>query len=174
MSKLIWSVSAITLICSAVFAAEPAHDMLTQPGQAAFAALKEAVAYLEADPTTDWSKVNITRLRDHLVDMDEVVMHANAKLDETPEGVRIFFTGEGRTLAAVKRMIPAHAAMMAGYHEWVSKTVVGDAGVTWTIATASNAERVRIKALGPFGLLTLGSHHAIHHLALAKGEMPHP
>ena len=145
---------------------------LTQPGQAAFAALQEAVALLEADSATDWSKVNITSLRDHLVDMDEVVMHADAKIDDTADGVRVSFTGAGRTLAAVKRMIPAHASMMNGYHDWASSTSASTTGVVWTIV-ASPAERVRIKALGPFGLLTLGSHHAIHHLALARGQMPH-
>ena len=31
---------------------------------------------LEADPTTDWSKVNIGALREHLIDMDEVTMRA--------------------------------------------------------------------------------------------------
>jgi hypothetical protein len=35
----------------------------TQPGQAAFAAIQEIVAILEADPRTDWSKVNIDALR---------------------------------------------------------------------------------------------------------------
>ena len=30
-----------------------------EPGQAAFAAIQEIVALLDADPSTDWSKVNI-------------------------------------------------------------------------------------------------------------------
>jgi len=159
--------------CSHADAHADAHAAgLTQPGQAAFAALQEAVALLEADPATDWSKVNITSLRDHLVDMDEVVMHADAAIDDTADGVRVSFTGAGRTLAAVKRMIPAHASMMTGYHDWTSSTSATANGVVWTIV-ASPAERVRIKALGPFGLLTLGSHHAVHHLALARGLMPH-
>jgi hypothetical protein len=33
---------------------------------------------LEADPKTDWSKVNISALREHLIDMDEVTMRASA------------------------------------------------------------------------------------------------
>ena len=35
----------------------------TQPGQEAFAAIQEIVAMLEADPRTDWSKVDIDALR---------------------------------------------------------------------------------------------------------------
>src|SRR6516165_7172350 len=55
------------------------HDMMGmhggmsgQPvlaGQDAFGAIQEVVQILEADPTTDWSKVNIDALRQHLVDM---------------------------------------------------------------------------------------------------------
>jgi len=48
----------------------------TQPGQAAFGAMQEIVALLQADPTTDWSKVDIDALRQHLIDMDEVTIRA--------------------------------------------------------------------------------------------------
>ena len=45
-------------------------------GQAAFAAIAEIVRLLDADPGTDWSRVNVEALRQHLIDMDEVTMHA--------------------------------------------------------------------------------------------------
>jgi hypothetical protein len=48
----------------------------TQPGQAALAAAQEIVRMLEADPGTDWSKVNLTAVRQHLIDMDEVTLRA--------------------------------------------------------------------------------------------------
>ena len=41
----------------------------TMPGQDAFGAIQETVSLLEADPATDWSKVNIAALREHLIDM---------------------------------------------------------------------------------------------------------
>ena len=53
-----------------------ASAMLTMPGQEAFGTIQEIVRILEADPTTDWSKVNIGALREHLIDMDEVTMRA--------------------------------------------------------------------------------------------------
>ena len=37
----------------------------TMPGQAAFGTIQEVVQILEADPTTDWAKVNIAALRQH-------------------------------------------------------------------------------------------------------------
>jgi hypothetical protein len=36
---------------------------------------------LKANPRTDWSKVNIAALREHLIDMNEVTLQAGA---ETP------------------------------------------------------------------------------------------
>ncbi len=140
-----------------------------QPGQAAFGALSEVVALLEADPTTDWSKVDITRLRDHLVDMDEVVMRATARLDAADVEIRVTYTGTGRTLEAIRRMIPAHAKMMDSHRDWKSTSEATKNGVVWILSTSSTEERTRIRGLGPFGLLTLGGHHTPHHLAMARG-----
>ncbi len=41
-----------------------------EPGQGAFATIAEIVALLTSDPKTDWSKVDIAGLREHLIDMD--------------------------------------------------------------------------------------------------------
>src|SRR5438270_319404 len=41
----------------------------TEPGQSAFAAIQEIVQILEGDSRTDWTKVNIEALRQHLIDM---------------------------------------------------------------------------------------------------------
>jgi hypothetical protein len=56
----------------------------TEPGQAALGAMQEIVRMLEADPDTDWSKVTLTALREHLIDMDEVTLRAVVKEDRTP------------------------------------------------------------------------------------------
>ena len=47
-----------------------------EAGQAAFAAIKEIVAILEADSATDWSRVNLEALRRHLITMDRVMMES--------------------------------------------------------------------------------------------------
>jgi hypothetical protein len=51
----------------------------TMPGQAAFGAIQEIVRLLEADPNTDWSKVDLEALRQHLIDMNDVTLKANAR-----------------------------------------------------------------------------------------------
>jgi hypothetical protein len=48
----------------------------TTPGQEVFGTIQEIVKILESDPTTNWSKVNIVALHEHLIDMDEVTMRA--------------------------------------------------------------------------------------------------
>ena len=47
-------------------------------GQDAFGALREMVRTLEADPNTNWEKINLAALREHLVDMNEVTLKAGA------------------------------------------------------------------------------------------------
>lgn len=164
------------LLCSPTLGVEhhahqPAPETPSEPGQAAFAALAEAVAILEADPSTDWSRVDLTKLRDHLVDMDEVLMRADAHIEVASDAVVLRYRGTGRTLDAIRRMIPAHAKMMDGHRGWQSTAATESDGVTWTLKASSGQERARIKALGPFGLLTLGSHHGPHHLAMARGTL---
>ena len=38
------------------------------PGQDAFGAIAEVVGILDADPNTDWTKVDLERLRQHLIE----------------------------------------------------------------------------------------------------------
>ena len=53
-----------------------ANALPTMPGQEAFGTIQEIVRMLEADPSTDWAKVNIAALREHLIDMNEVTLRA--------------------------------------------------------------------------------------------------
>jgi hypothetical protein len=143
------------------------------PGQDAFGAIQEIVRLLEADPRTDWSKVKLGALRAHLVDMSEVTLKAAAEERKVEGGPEIAVTGSGRTLAAIRRMIPAHAAELDGLNGWRSKSEAIPNGVRLTVL-ASDAKEVRhIQGLGFIGLLVSGAHHQPHHLAMAKGEFTH-
>src|ERR1700756_4787445 len=51
----------------------------TMSGQDAFGAIAEIVRVLDADPATDWTKVDLERLRQHLIDMNEVVLRSTVK-----------------------------------------------------------------------------------------------
>jgi hypothetical protein len=144
----------------------------TMPGQDAFGTIQEIVQILEADPTTDWSKVNIAALREHLIDMNEVTLHAIAKERVTGNSLAIDITGEGRTLAAIKRMVPAHVRELEGIG-WNARTEDLPNGVTLTVAAADARQLAKLKALGFMGIMVQGGHHQPHHLMMAKGEFQH-
>lgn len=145
----------------------------TQAGQAAFGTIQEIVRILEADPTTDWSRVNLEALRQHLIDMDDVTLRAQVAQRNIDGGFVADVTGTGRTVGAIQRMLVAHADMMnmgAAYHVTAVKTASG-ARMTVTAANAGDAREVAmLRGLGVIGVLTDGDHHPRHHLALARGE----
>ena len=76
----------------------------THPGQEAFGTIQEIVRILEADPITDWSKVNIGALREHLIDMDEVTLRARAS--------------ERPSTTALKSLLRARAARSVQSSAW--------------------------------------------------------
>ena len=141
----------------------------TMPGQDAFGAIQEVVQILEFDPTTDWSKVNIAALREHLIDMNEVTLHAAATERPLDNGVEIAVTGEGRTLEAIKRMVPAHVSELVKIG-WNAKTEELPNGVKLTVTTDDAKQAIKLKALGFMGIMVQGGHHQPHHLMIARGE----
>jgi hypothetical protein len=143
----------------------------TMPGQDAFGTIQEVVQILEADPTTDWSKVNIGALRQHLIDMDEVTLRATASERALDNGIEIAVTGEGRTLEAIKRMVPAHVGELAKIG-WNAKTEDLPNGVKLSVTTTDPKQVTKLKALGLLGIMVQGGHHQPHHLMMAKGDFP--
>jgi hypothetical protein len=145
----------------------------TMPGQAAFGAIQEIVRLLEADPNTDWSTVDLEALRQHLIDMNEATLKANASANPVDGGLEIAVTGDGRTLAAIQRMVPAHAQELNRMNGWSAKTELLPNGVLLTVTASDPKEIQHIQGLGFIGLLVSGSHHQPHHLGMAKGEFQH-
>lgn len=143
----------------------------TLAGQDAFATIQEIVQILEADPKTDWSKVNIAALREHLIDMNEVTLRAAAEEKALNNGVEITVTGEGRTADAVKRMVPAHAHELSAMG-WKATTEDLANGVKLVVISDDPTQVTKLKALGFMGIMVQGSHHQRHHLMMAKGEHP--
>jgi hypothetical protein len=147
-------------------------DQPVMPGQEAFGTIQEVVRMLEADPKTDWSKVNIPALHEHLIDMDEVTMRAVATERPLDNGVEIAVTGTGRTLDGIKRMVPAHVHELS-HLGWSAKTEDLPNGVK-LIVTSTDAKQVtKLRALGFMGIMVQGAHHQQHHLMMAKSEFSH-
>lgn len=144
----------------------------TLPGQDAFGAIQEIVGLLEADPTTDWSKVNIGALRNHLVDMHEVTINALAVERSLANGVQITVTGQGRTRGSIQRMVPAHVKELVALG-WAARTALLPNGVKLTVTSDDPMTAVKLKALGFAGIMVQGGHHQPHHLMMAKGQFSH-
>lgn len=143
-----------------------------ETGQSAFAAIQEIVVILRADPKTDWSKVNVEALRQHLIDMNNVTLLANVRTEATPEAVKFVVTGSGEVQGSIQRMVLAHADTMNGANGWKLTGEKIANGAVLTVA-APESELKKVKALGFIGTMTEGMHHQEHHLAIAEGVDPH-
>jgi hypothetical protein len=145
----------------------------TLPGQDAFSAIAEVVKILDADPNTDWSKVDLERLRQHLIDMNDVVLRSAVTQTLVPGGLAMEITGTGRTEQAIRAMVVPHAVELDRMPERSARTEPITGGVRLVVVTKKPDDMravARIRGLGFAGLITEGAHHQPHHLAMAKGE----
>ena len=145
----------------------------TLPGQDAFGAISEIVRILDADPGTDWNTIDLERLRQHLIDMNEVVLRAEVKATSVAGGLGMDVTGTGRTEQAIRAMVLPHAGELDQMPGLAAKVEPIPGGVRLTVTARDAADTravARVRGLGFIGLLTLGAHHEPHHLAMARGE----
>jgi hypothetical protein len=189
-----FTIAGALLIGSSAIAQQSGHDMggmagmpmasmqqpaaagspLQQGGEAAFAAIAEVTRALEADPNTDWSKVNIAALRAHLVDMDNVTVRANVATSNVPGGARFDITSaDPRVRESIDRMVRLHASMANQEGPFRLATAALPDGTALTAIGPSASDQAKIRGLGFFGLMTEGVHHQLHHMMLARGEDMH-
>ena len=124
---------------------------------------------LELSLNTDWSKVNIGALREHLIDMNDVTLKAVTEERKLDNGLEIKVIGEGRTVDAIKRMVPSHSRELTKTG-WNATTEELPNGVKFTVTSTDPQQALKIKGLGFMGIMVQGAHHQPHHLAMAKGE----
>lgn len=155
--------------------ARTAPSPLSETGSAAFAAVREVVAELEARPETDWSRVDLERLRRHLADMHRFTLQAEVvERREVDGGLRTTVRGVTPGAdAAVRGAVRAHAPFLAEETGWDVSVEETDEGVTLDVTAGDEAGARKIRGLGYIGLMATGSHHTEHHWAIATGRMPH-
>jgi hypothetical protein len=154
-------------------ARSPSAPVAREGGQAVFAAVSEIVRLLEADPMTDWGRVDLERLRQHLLDMHAVAMQSRVAASWVPGGEQWRVTGAGAAAGAIRRMTRDHAAMVEaeGAVRVLRQEVPGGVLLTVTARDPSDKALVRkIRALDFIGFMASGTHHQMHHLALARGQ----
>jgi hypothetical protein len=143
---------------------------VSEPGQGAFAAIAEIVARLQSDPATDWTRVDIEALRQHLIDMDTVTLRSAVEVAEVPGGATfVVSANDPGVVASTIRMVTAHAATMDDPAGWRYQVTTSDTGAVMTVT----GDSAQIRALGFVGVLTVGMHHQAYHWAIATGAGPH-
>jgi hypothetical protein len=147
-------------------------QMHANAGQAAFAAIQDIVKRLKADPTTDWSKVDLEGLRRHFVDMDNVFMRSAVKQMNVSEGMSLDITGDDAVAGSIRRMVTMHAITLDETQAYNAKftEIPGGIRLVVTLQNAGDTKALAmLRGLGFSGMMTDGDHHDAHHMAMAKG-----
>lgn len=152
-----------------------AAPMLVQPGNDVFGTIQETLRKLEADPATDWKKVNLEALRQHLLDMrhftEDVEVIGQKPIEKGLE-LTVRATTPG-AIPALDRAFNAHPKVLKSETGW-DMTATKDKDKYKMQVTTSDATQVdKLRGLGYIGIMAMGNHHPLHHWALAKGQTPH-
>lgn len=105
--------------------------------------------------------------------MDRLVTDTVVTETMLPDGILAAATGDDATIAALRRMVPAHAAQLAQDDRWQVDATETDTGAELRVTSSDPAVVARIKGLGFFGLMASQDHHREHHLMMARGEDAH-
>lgn len=159
--------------------APPGSAAASAPGPAlagappVLALLARLLARLEADPTTDWRRVDLEAARQHLADLDRVTLLARVAAEELPGGVALRVSGEDpATVAAIRRLLPERAARLAEARRWRVATAPAEDGLRVEIKSLDPREAGRIRALGLAALLVAGPLDEAYLLEVARGGPP--
>ncbi len=136
----------------------------------ALGTVQQTVGMLLADRSTDWSEIRVARLRQRLVDLNEIVMYAEAEEREVPGGLEITVGGRERTLAALHRVVPEHVRRMDGFRGWSVTLADADRALKLSLRSDDESEAQVVRGLGFFGFLASGVHRPQNHLALVRGR----
>lgn len=182
---LIWSVfrggSSSVPLMTAEAATTPANKShlgsspLTEPGNDAFGTIQEVIRVLEADPNTDWSKVNLEALRQHLIDMHNMTLNVTV-LSQKPvdNGVEVLVAPDSAGAgASLGRVFAAHPAQLERETGWKMTVRKKDGKYDIVVTTQNLSEVAKVRGLGYIGILATGAHHQLHHWAMATGQHPH-
>jgi hypothetical protein len=161
------------------------HDMsmdvkLTEAGTDPFATIQEVIAVLNANPNTDWERVDIESLRVHLTEMEDMTLNVSVIQHDIDDGFTATITPTtDRAWHSLNKVFSAHPAQMSAETGWVmSVNDVDNEGISidgFSIAVTTDvkSEVAKIRGLGYIGVMAYGNHHQTHHWSMASGGNPH-
>jgi len=128
---------------------------LTEPGNDVFGTVQEIIGRLEADPGTDWTKVDMEALRRHLIDMHNVALHVEV-VSRSPleNGVGLVVRGvTPEAEASLSRVLAAHPEQLKKEAGWTMAVKKTDSGYELQVTGTDPKDAAKIRALGYIGLL---------------------
>jgi hypothetical protein len=148
---------------------------LTAAGNYAFLTIQEAIEELDADPNTDWTKVNMEALREHLVDMQNFTINVDVLSQKQVKNgmVAVVRPTSKKSEQSLERAFAAHPMQLKKELGWDMLVEKKDDLFTVTVTTDKPAEVAKIRGLGYIGAMAMGAHHQLHHWSMVKGENPH-
>ncbi|SMN02217.1 hypothetical protein SPONN_618 [uncultured Candidatus Thioglobus sp.] len=184
--KLIILIVGILTCASVVYAADEystehqqmimqKESPLTEAGNDIFGTIQEVITNLNANLNTDWDKVNIEALKEHLLDMRDMTVNVEViNQNKLKNGSEILIRPTNkRSIQAMKRVLSAHPAQLKKETNWQMQ--VQKQGDKYLLITTTDkpTEVSKIIGLGYIGLMAHGSHHQPHHWSMATGNNPH-
>ena len=148
------------------------NSQLSMPGNDIFGTIQEVIQKLESDPGTDWSKVNLEALRQHLLDMKAFTEEVEV-VSQTPVDNGVVIQANPQTKRAgeaLERLFKMHPGMLKQEKGWDMKSQPNAGGYLITVTTPEASEVDKIQALGYIGILATGAHHQAHHWMIATGQ----
>lgn len=148
---------------------------LKEAGNDVFGTIQEVIQKLEADPETDWSKVNLEQLRQHLLDMYNFTINVEVISQEPiTNGVKVVVRPTIPAASiALDHALPAHSKQIKKETGWDIKYTKTDQTYVITATTSKSDEIEKLRGLGYIGIMVYGTHHQTHHWAMATGKHPH-
>ena len=148
--------------------------VLTESGTDPFATMQEAIAALEANPNTNWERVNIEALRSHLVEMQDMTINVEVVQHSIKGGFRAIVTPTtDRATRSLTKVLSAHPTQMKAETGWDMQVKNNNGVFTLTVTTERAEDVAKIRGLGYIGIMAYGNHHQPHHWAMASGNNPH-
>jgi hypothetical protein len=153
----------------------PQAAVLREAGNDIFGTIQETIKKLDANPNTNWEKVDLEALRQHLIDMKHFTVDVTVVAQRnTKKGTQIIVRATTKAASkALARAMSAHPSMLKAETGWDMSVKAEGNQYKLKINTNKPAEVARLRALGYIGIMALGNHHQIHHWMMASGAKPH-
>ncbi len=150
-----------------------ASPVPTTGGQEALMAMQQVTALLLTDESTDWSRVNVARLREWLVDWNRLMLDAEVSELAVDGGIDVTVTGDASTMASVRRLVPLHVDRLGAgpesFRGWQLESEDAGDSLRLRLRSDDESEVEVLRALGFFGLMSSGVYRPYELLAVARG-----